>query len=99
MENNNKVASDDRPIGAPNLQPESLENNNTQAPTKPTRKSMSLGKKIFVVGFLTVCAFGLYDSFFPSKNSLTMDELLPKTVSPTTAATPKPSLITPTPTP
>lgn len=79
---------DDKPIGMPKV----------EQPTQPpkTWKTMPTWKKVLVIGFSIVCAFGLYDTFFPSKNSLKMEELLPRVITPTPTVQPS---LTPTPTP
>lgn len=86
---------EDKPIGAPHTTKEdtseerSFEIGHTkdEQPQKPrkTWKTMPLWKKILVIWFSIVCAFGIYDTFFPSEKSLKMEELFPIIATPTVA--------------
>ena len=64
--------------------------NNIPPPVAPPpRKPMSLLKKIIIIIFGTVCLFGLWDTFFPSKNPPTQTNNTPTTA---TTNSPTPSL-------
>ena len=108
MEHHNKHA-DDRPIGAPHMAGEETnegrafeiddpkQGHQQQKPRK-TWANMPLWKKMLVIWFSIVCAFGVYDTLFPSEKSLKLEELLPIIATPTAApASPTPSVsLTPT---